>query len=284
MSTSPLFLALVDDAALFPPGNAAMARAVPAHDEHHRAWYAPLVGPFLCPASRLDELAGLLEGRPQPLGVSIIVDTGTGGIGPAVDAVAADTRMTLRGVEVPLRGEPLADAARRAATALDSAVGGPADDEPSYLEVPRMPNWRHALEVVSDTGYRAKLRTGGATPDAFPIEDDVAAFVLACLELDVPFKFTAGLHRAVRHTTPGGVDQHGFLNLLLAVATALDGGDTADVASTLADRDGAALADRARTLPVTRAAAVRSWLGSYGSCSIDEPLDDLLALDLITKE
>jgi hypothetical protein len=285
VSTSPLFRALIDDAALFPPGNAAMPDAVPAHRDHRAAWYAPMVGPFLCPASRLDELAGQLDAHAaDPLGVTIIVDTGTGGIAPAVDAVAGDHRMVLRGVEVPLRGDPLSDAARRTAVALDAAIGGPDDDEPAYIEVPRTPGWRTALEVIAESGYRAKLRTGGTTPEAFPAEPEVAAFILACLELDVPFKCTAGLHRAVRHTTAAGADQHGFVNLLLAVAAALDGADAETIVDTLAERDGALLAGRLGALPRGRAAKVRAWLGSYGSCSISEPLDDLLDLGLISKE
>ncbi len=283
MSSIPLlFHRLIDDAALFPPRSAAMDEAVTGHTGHRTAWYAPAVGPFLCPASRLAELSGQATG---PLGVAIVVDTGTGGIEPAVRAVLDDPRLDLHGVEVPLRGEPPHESARRAAVALDTAlldVDEP-DDLGVYLEVPRTAGWRSALEAVADSGYRAKLRTGGAAPEAYPAEEEVAAFVLACLELDVPFKFTAGLHRAVRNTTDDGLEQHGFVNALLAVADALDGADGATVAATLADRDAAELAARVRALPQGRAAAVRTWLGSYGSCSIDEPIDDLLALELVAK-
>jgi hypothetical protein len=282
VSTSPLFLALVDDAALFPPGNAPMDDAVPAHHEHREAWYASLVGPFLCPASRLDELIGHLGEESAPFGVTVVVDTGTGGIGPAVDTVAADPQLVLRGIEVPLRGEPPADAARRTTIALDAAIGGPDDDEPAYIEIPRAEGWRAALDAVAESGYRAKLRTGGTTPDAFPTEAEVARFIIACLEFDVPFKCTAGLHRAVRHTTADGMEQHGFLNVLLAVAAALDGGDEGAIAGVLADRDGHRIADLVRALSIGRTAEVRAWLGSYGSCSIEEPIDDLLDLKLIS--
>lgn len=281
---SPLFYALIDDAALFPPGNAPMAEAVPAHHKHRTAWYADMIGPFLCPASRLDELAGrLTDDAADVLSVTVIVDTGTAGIGEAVDAVAADRRLMLRGVEVPLRGEPLRDAARRTVAALDAAVGGPDDDEPSYVEVPRTDGWRDALEVVADSGYRAKLRTGGPTPEAFPSEEEVARFIVACLELGIAFKFTAGLHHAVRRTTPDGREEHGFLNALLAVAVALDGGDVQAIASVLAKRDSADLAERAITLPTERASQVREWLGSYGSCSVTEPIDDLRDLKLLSQ-
>jgi hypothetical protein len=282
VSTSPLFSRLIDDAALFPPGNAPMPAAVPAHREHRAAWYSALVGPFLCPASRLDELIGHLDDDDAGFGVTVIVDTGTGGIGPAVDTVAADPQLVLRGIEVPLRGEPLSDAAERAVRALDAAIGGPDDDEPAYVEVPRTDGWRRALEVVAESGYRAKLRTGGVTPEAFPSEAEVAQFMIACLELDVPFKCTAGLHHAVRHTTADRQEQHGFLNVLLAVAAALDGGDDASIAAALAERSSSAVAESIRSIPPGRASEIRSWLGSYGSCSITDPIDDLIDLKLLS--
>lgn len=52
-----LFRGLFDDAAVFPPGNLPVAEAVPAHRAHRAAWYAEAVGPLLCGAGRLGELA-----------------------------------------------------------------------------------------------------------------------------------------------------------------------------------------------------------------------------------
>jgi hypothetical protein len=283
VSTLPLlFHRLVDDAGLFPPGNAPLPEAVPAHERHRREWYAPLVGPFLCPAARLGELGQYTTGR---LGVTVVA-SGPGDIESAVHSVLADPQLELRGVEVPLRGEPLEESARRTLVALDAALMDLDDPEelPVYVELPRAPGWRDALDQVAVAGYRAKLRTGGESPTAFPSESEVAEFVLACLELDVRFKFTAGLHHAVRHSTGDGNEQHGFLNALAAVADALDGADAAALAGTLAERDAAVLTDRIRELPVGRAATVRTWFGSYGSCSIGEPLQDLLDLGLVTKE
>src|SRR5690606_25148220 len=114
----PLFHRLVDDAALFPPSSTPMIDAVAAHYRHRDAWYSSLVGPFLCPASRLAELT---RHATEPLGVGLIVDTGTGDIGAAVRAVLDTPILQLRGVEVPLRDPALTDGARRVALALDRA-------------------------------------------------------------------------------------------------------------------------------------------------------------------
>lgn len=279
MSTAALFTGLIDDAAMFPPGNAPLPEAVDNHQRHRAAWYSPLIGPLLCPASRVDELTTHAQ---TPLPVRLVMDTGAGGIGPAVDAVASDDRLILSGVEIALPPEDPVGAARRAVSALDAAVGGPADEEPAYIEPARAPAWRAALEVVAEAGYRAKLRTGGTTAHAFPRESDVADFILACLDLGIAFKCTAGLHHAVR-TDADNSEQHGFLNILAAVCVCLDGGDTQAAVTVLAERDAAAIVSRLRGLDPARATQVRRWFTSYGSCNIREPLDDLIALDLIQK-
>ncbi|HJX44708.1 MAG TPA: hypothetical protein VJ352_13620, partial [Geodermatophilus sp.] len=64
------FAGLFDDAALFPPGDAPMGVAVPAHREL-RARLGDLVGPFVVPAARLDELGAHLPDG-EPFGVSLI--------------------------------------------------------------------------------------------------------------------------------------------------------------------------------------------------------------------
>lgn len=273
MTIPPIFDRLIDDAAVFPPGDLPLADAVPAHVAHRSAWYSTLVGPLLCPATSLPTLASLARSLPEPLGVAVVVDTGTGGVLDAVDAVVAEPQLVLRGIEVPLRGTPLSDAARRAVAALDAALGGPDDDEPAYIEVPREHGWEAALDVVAEAGYRAKLRTGG--PAGVPTDDEVAAFVIACLDRGIVMKFTAGLHHAVR-----GPVEHGFLNVLLAVATAAGGGSAADVATVLSLDDGARVA---AAVGVLDAGSVRRWFASYGSCSIAEPLSELIALGLVAE-
>ncbi|HSK27242.1 MAG TPA: hypothetical protein VK894_10080 [Jiangellales bacterium] len=275
---------LLDDAAIFPPGNAPLAQAVPAHAAHVSAWYADLVGPFVCSGGRLPDLLDALDGAPEvaALDVAVVLDQGTGSLHEVAGLVADDTRLMLAGVELPLRGEPLADAARRALTAVDGVLGGPDDRRPVSVELPWLPGWRDALELVAEAGHRAKLRTGGPTADEHPSELALAERILACLDLDVPFKLTAGLHHAVRRTERGsGLEQHGFLNVMLALEAALDGAGADDVAGVLADRDGPGLADRARGLDEATARRIRRRFVSFGTCSITEPVVDLVGLGLL---
>ena len=74
----PLLARLVDDAALFPPGNAAMPDAVREHLAGRAGRRAGVIGLFLCTASRLPELiTELIKAKPaSPIGLSLVVDTG----------------------------------------------------------------------------------------------------------------------------------------------------------------------------------------------------------------
>lgn len=276
MSTAaPLLAALVDDAAVFPPGNAPMPDAVRAHRRHREASYARLVGRFLCPASRLAELrAQLVSG--ERLRFGLIVDTGLAGLSAAVAEAQAEDRLVLEAVEIPLRpttdrpGE-LAGCARETAAALPGCL--------AYVEIPRAAGWQDALDVLTSYQRGAKLRTGGTSAEMFPTVAEVAAFITACAERALPFKCTAGLHHAVRHRdSQTGFEHHGFVNILLATHAALTGGD---VAAVLDERSGNVLAEAARCIAPADAYRARALFAGYGSCDIAEPVADLTELGLL---
>ncbi|WP_433166874.1 hypothetical protein [Kribbella sp. CA-247076] len=281
MSTVPaLFRHLVDDAAMFPPGDLPLAEAVAAHRDHRQAAYADLVGPFVCTDEDLMKVAAeAARVGPTPLRVTVVITGGAGGIEPAVRYGDRSADVEVTAVEVRLRAEDdLSRNALRVVRACDDCL----DEENAFVEVGLDGAWERALDVVADAGYAAKLRTGGLDAALFPSEDQVAAFITACLDREVAFKCTAGLHNAVRHTAADtGYEHHGFLNVLLATRASLDGASQDEVAAVLASRDGAALAARAADLSEEQAAGTRKWFTSFGSCSIDEPRHDLTALKLL---
>ena len=281
---------LVDDAAVFPPGNAPMDRALTAHREHHGSWYAALVGPFLCADTRLPELARALPGAAEPLQIALVVTGGAGAIEPALTWVAREPRVGLSAVEVALRAsdDPSAGA-RRITTVLESALP---ENVVAYVEMPRpddparlAPGWLGALDEIAAAGHRVKYRTGGLEAGDCPGEWELAALLGAALDRELALKCTAGLHGAVRRTAPSnGFEEHGFLNVALSVHAALDGADTADIAATLALRDRNAVAERARALSAAQVTSMRRWFTSFGSCSVTDPLDELVELGLFSKE
>lgn len=281
MSTVPaLFRHLVDDAAMFPPGELPLVEAVAAHREHRKSEYAELVGPFVCTDEDLMKVAAeATRTGDTPLEVAVVITGGAGGIEPAIRYGDRSADVEVKAIEVRLRAEDdLSRNALRVVRACDDCL----DEENAFVEVGLDGAWERALDVVADAGYAAKLRTGGLDPSLFPTAHQVAAFITACLDREVAFKCTAGLHNAIRHTTADtGFEHHGFLNVLLATRASLDGAAQDELVEVLENRAGDTLAARARELSEDQANGTRRWFTSFGSCSIDEPRHDLTALGLL---
>jgi hypothetical protein len=276
----PLLTRLVDDAALFPPGNAGMPDAVRDHLAARSGPHAGLVGFFLCPVSRLPDLiVELVKAKPtEPVQLSLVVNNGLGGVPKAVSTVEGRKNLLqLRMVETPAPSDV-------DATWLERVSEFVPEDVIRVVE-PRRPGpdevtaWLDGVRRVARHGCWPKLRCGGLQAGAFPQVGVVADFLAVVCAEGVPFKATAGLHHAVRHRDPQtGFTHHGFLNLLVAVSRALAG---RDVAAALGSTDAAALVDELSALPAPTAHAVRQVFASYGSCSLSEPVADLEALGLL---
>ncbi|MEU5906350.1 hypothetical protein [Micromonospora sp. NPDC047527] len=272
---------LVDDAAVFPPGSAALHDALAAHRQHRAAWYADLVGPLLIPAS--DVAAGELSGLIDPgegLVVGVIGDTGIGNLPFALSFLAPDG-VTARQVEVAVakRGEdPLPGIAEL--LRLTDALPGV---EAVYAELPLTFGLMGALDALAAARadglpIAAKFRTGGLAAELFPTPAELAAVICACRDRGLPFKLTAGLHQAVRHLDPEtGFTHHGYANVLAATLAAAGGESVGAVAELLAVLDPRPLLERVNAW---RDAPRPLWVG-FGSCSILEPLTDLIQLGLV---
>ncbi len=273
--------ALVDDAAIFPPGDAPLPAAVEAHLARRTQPHADLVGSFVVTDVRVPEIA--VFSRAAAIALSVVVTGGAGAIAGAL-RLAARSGATLASLEIALRDpDDLPGNARRVVAALSAARDdGLSEETPVYVELPAhspSAGWLAAADVVAENELRLKFRTGGQAAEAFPTAATLAGSIDAALDRETPFKCTAGLHRAVRHASDG-FEQHGFVNLLLATRQAFDGASADEVAATLERRDGEALAVAARGAQLGGA---RRWFTSFGSCSVTEPLDDLIALDLLEE-
>jgi hypothetical protein len=271
MSTSPgpgplgrLTRLLVDDAAVFPPGNAPLGQAVAEHRGHRAAPYADQVGPLLVRAADATRAAALL--RPgERLPVALVVRPGTDPalLPGAAEALRGEDRALLTGVELPVAGaEPL----------------GPVRDlgVPIWLEVSAR-SLAADLDEVLGAGARAKLRTGGLIPAEVPDDLVVATFVVGCARRGLGFKLTAGLHHAVRGVA-AGLEHHGVANVLLGTVLALDGAEAEAVAAVLAERRPAVLRDGLIELDEAAAIAVRRAFVSFGCCGVPEPIGELAAM------
>lgn len=278
---------LIDDAGLFPPARLPMPGALAAHRAARESEQAALLGRFLVPASRLDEFA-LAAGRSRPE-VGVVVDTAASGLDPVALQAAATTVAEFEPTSVELFLPGAGPLPERVDVVL-AALRPIADTCPVYVELPagsaRAP-WQSGLAALgaARAGGRhvgAKVRCAVEGADAVP-ESALADFVVGCRDAGVPFKATAGLHHAIRHTDADGFERHGFLNLLLACALSLRPESTAaDVAAVLAERDAATVVDGIAGVTSDEAHAVRGrLLAGFGCCAPPEPVADLRALGLL---
>ena len=275
-SVSTLLDRLIDDAAIFPPGNAPLDVAIRDHASHRTSAYAAMVGPLLVRDVNVAQVVDLAEG---PLEIGVIGTSGPLGLEQALATLHDFPHIRVVAFELPLpSGDPVSTAKD-----LVLALAG-SDDFTVSVELPRpgayvSDAWLAAADEIAAAGFQAKFRTGGEEAAAYPDELELAAVLSALLHHRL--KLTAGLHRAIRNTQPGtGFEQHGFLNIMVAVHRLHSGATVDEAAEVLADRDGSRMAEVVGAWNDDDAAAVRRTFCSFGSCSIIEPYEDLVDLGL----
>jgi hypothetical protein len=289
VASSALFEGLIDDAAMFPPGNAEVGEAVSAHQAYRRSWFAPMIGPLVVSDQKFVEVGRALRRLPidhgentaaTPLAVAVVNTSGAGGllslIGRDVEGVqVVAVESALRDLD-DLAGN--ADRVVSAAAELDETVR-------VFVEIPYAPGWEKAVEVVEAAGYYGKLRTGGLEPVDTPPSDQLAHQLSVLIEADLPFKATAGLHHAVAlpGSDPGRPRQHGFLNLLVAVEALVDGGSESEAADLLGESERQSVLDHVGAWNDTQASRIRRRFRGFGCCGVLDPINDLAALGLIAE-
>lgn len=305
---------LIDYAGLFPPAALPLGPALAEYARHRAGPDAWMLGRFIAPAARLEALVAALVADPEltrgPAWRLSVLAGGGADLAAALAALPAQAEavaaceqtgpggLVVDGLEVPL---PVArGAAARLAEALaDEGLSG----RDLYLEVPARGVVEAALDdcalAAADWGGPAaafsrvgvKLRCGGVTADAFPEAARVAAVLSGCAQRRLPLKFTAGLHHPVRHrATEPAVMMHGFLNVVGAALLATAGdADAGLLEACLAETDPTAFrldadgfAWREHALDAAAVARARTaGVAGFGSCSFDEPRQDLTALGLL---
>lgn len=285
-----LLTSLIDYAGLFPPAGLEMKQAVSNFARYREGKFAWALGRFIVPASRLAEFESVLPDSRLGAGWHISALLGPN----AVEELKAIEQFNQRHT-----GKATVDSIETKASTPDE-IGEARklvpDSVLTYFEIPVSNAPRPLIAAIHKARARAKIRTGGITPEVFPAPADIIGFIQACADLHVPFKATAGLHHPLRCVRPLTYEDnaptgtmHGFLNVFLAAAFALVGMPEPLLIELLLearpesfrfDQQGAQW--RSQRIEATQLLECRAGLGmSFGSCSFDEPIGDLRAMNLL---
>jgi hypothetical protein len=319
-SLRALLEGVIDYAGLFPPAQLPLEEAFRNYVQYRREPESWMLGRFIIQVERLPELHPLMKSvqtTTPPITFSVLGQGGRSGRefaeafqrdltaivrfddlfkrGPDIDALE-----TVKSLEIRVSSSVLSDAIGK------SVAGGLAALEElnlqAFVETPST-DWRASttelLKVVTcpapgqehPISLGLKLRCGGLEAAAFPSPEQLAFVITACRDALVPLKFTAGLHHPIRHYNDGvKTKMHGFLNVFGAgVLAHRHHLNEAQVRQIIEDEDPANFRfddecvrwkDHAATVGETRLARQLA-VTSFGSCSFDEPRDDLRKLGLL---
>jgi hypothetical protein len=312
---------IIDYAGLFPPAQLPLAEAIRCYARYRQGPDRWMLGHFICPAQRLGELSPFVPELFSSGPALPISALGRGGkdaaeflAGLRADlaamarfAVDFAERVEVTVYEVRVPGTVLATSNETMRQLLEDSARIIEEtnlpDLTPFYEVTFAADWRTSMTRLSTALAQAprrgrppgfKLRCGGLEAAAFPSPEQVAFAITACRDAGVALKFTAGLHHPVRHFDAAlQIPMHGFLNVfgagVLAHARQLN---TALVQRILEDEDpedfefgGEAFHWKEHHANLAEIhAARRSAVISFGSCSFEEPIDDLRALGLLRRK
>jgi len=290
----------IDYAGMFPPCSLALEQAIKNHAQYVRSTDSWVLGGFVLSIGQFDAARQFLS-EFDPLHPLRVVALGpkTANADAFLDALeSADAAIRSLSSNVDLVSISHLEMflPNEADSALLEEASFTLGDLPVFWEAPpeRVQQTiallaEHNSNAESAT-FGCKLRTGGVTADAFPSSGQIAAALVTPATHQLPIKFTAGLHHPIRQFRDEvKTKMHGFLNVLgAAVLAAEHRWDAHQTATMLEDENADSFfftddffAWREWKISVERLQYRRRFVRSFGSCSFDEPCEDLRALNLL---
>jgi hypothetical protein len=291
-ATRRLLEGCIDYAGLFPPAQLSMAESFANYLSYRNGPEGWIMDRFVCGANQLSALAEALKQANPSSAVSVSVVGSRNPIweeGLISDADAMTRFMETAGEFADLEAyeKPLPATGDLAELLSDLRAFNQVE---TFCEIPWGCDLPEAIgSIAGEEWLGAKVRTGGLQADAFPSSEELALFIQQCIQLEVPFKLTAGLHHPVRSFRQDvNTKMHGFLNTLAAAGLTysqdltakeleniLESEDPADFGAT--DQE---FRFKNWKLDLEEIEATRALFVSFGSCSVIEPLADLAELNL----
>jgi hypothetical protein len=306
---------LIDYAGLFPPANLSLAQAFHNYIFYVQCDYKWMLNKFIIPAKKLDELTELMAGMKIQGTVPFSI-LGSGGETAAEFSKNFEDDLknissfkskhanlvSIDAFEVRLPkdifehedNDDILDLMISVSDRLEKTFG---KTIPVFYEAHMSDDYEQIIirtvETIAslDKACGFKLRTGGAEASAFPAAERVAFAIMTCCEFNVPMKCTAGLHHPIRHYNEEVSSyMHGFLNVFgAAILAYVNNLDEQELLEVLNDEDpyefvftesGIQWKDEEVSNAQIKEAREKFMI-SYGSCSFDEPIDDLKTMELL---
>ncbi|MBM7647369.1 hypothetical protein JOC78_000290 [Bacillus ectoiniformans] len=310
-STQAFLSTLIDYAGLFPPAKLPLNEAVQNYAHYCRGEHAWMLGPFIIPAAQLADLSPFLSmfSNEQPMTISAIGQKG-------LDEKNAIQNLKMNMSHIQSFRSQFSEEAKvevfelpLPAIELNQSLLSEIASQTGELElktfcevsVPEHLDWHTGLTQALDAlalhnkanerTLGVKMRMGGLTPDAFPAPERAADVLIGCRDRGLSLKFTAGLHHPIRmYRDEVQTKMHGFLNVFAAGMLAHRHNLTKEqVIEILTDEapghftfSSDQLAWKDASLTAEEISGLRKkFVCSYGSCSFDEPREDLEALGIL---
>jgi hypothetical protein len=290
----------VDYAGMFPPCSLELESALTNQAGYLRLPDSWMLNAFVLPVAQFDKAKQFLPlfDPMHPLGISAL--------GPKTENATA-FREALLETDAAIRSLAAHNVDLVSIAQLEMFLPGDADSSlleearsivgslPAFWEAPAERAERTIALLAEhnsnadDPTFGYKMRTGGVTADAFPTSAQIAPALIAPATHQVPIKFTAGLHHPLRqYREEVQTKMHGFLNVLgAAVLAAEHRWDAAQTTAMLEDEnvssfkfDDEFFAWRDWKIDLQRLGDRRKFVTTFGSCSFNEPREDLRVLKL----
>ncbi len=317
-SVATFFKGLFDYAGLFPPAELSVQEALEeyiGHMEEDEAWM--LASFILAPKhlQRLTDEISKLDRKEAPLELTVSFpgssdetsfieqfDEHLQGILKSQGALGEAVSFSTLEIPVPpLVMDGYDELISKVSSEVRQALGA---DCRLFIEVPWTGTYKKRFSEVADTlktfnessatdnklGF--KLRCGGVEPEMVPAPQIVADALFITARSDIPFKATAGLHHPVRHFSEEFKGfMHGFLNVFGAgMLSRHHDMKEQDILSIIVEEDPSvfhfhegSFSWRHVSINANDINSIRNGqILSFGSCSFQEPREDLQSLGILS--
>lgn len=289
-SVRALLSGIVDYAGLYPPASLPLHEAISRYDSYFRSPFSWMLGRLILPASRIGEFEKLRSSIPFTNAWRLSAIVGTNAKDDLQEVRRFNDRNCGKGDEIDC-----IEAQMPSEEAASDLKIGVSPGLTAYFEVAPTVDVG-ILRRIKSLGGKAKIRTGGVKPDAIPKSAQIAQFLVNCASEELAFKATAGLHHPLRCQKPLTYEKdspqarmHGFLGLFLAAVQARNGTPANKLVACIdADQgrefrfgDSEVLWKNVVITTEMISETRHRFAISFGSCSFEEPIEDLKGLQLL---